>query len=51
MYALAIITASIVFCLVSLMTLSIGVGDHKPWIHQQDDAETLVGFVQDTTIG
>lgn len=46
MYALAIITASVVFCLVSSMTLSIGVGDHKPWIHQQVDAEGLVSFFE-----
>jgi hypothetical protein len=45
-YALAIITASVVFCLVSLMTLSIGVGDHKPWIHQQNGADVLVSVIE-----
>jgi hypothetical protein len=29
------------------MTLSIGVGDHKPWVHQQTDADMLVSVIED----
>lgn len=41
-YALAIVTASVVCCFISLMLVSVGLGDRTPWLHQQDDAETLV---------
>lgn len=43
-YALAIVTASVVCCFISLMLLSIGLGNHQPWVHQQNEAETVVSL-------
>lgn len=45
LYALAVVAASAIFCFVSLMVPSLGTGDRKPWIHQQDSAETVVSLI------
>jgi hypothetical protein len=42
--ALAIVTASVVCCFVSLMLVSVGLGSREPWLHQQDEAETVVSL-------
>lgn len=42
-YALAIVTVSVVCCFVSMMLLSVGLGSSEPWAHQRDKAETMVG--------
>lgn len=41
-YALAVALASAVFCLVSLMALSIGIGSGSPWTDQLNEATTVV---------
>jgi hypothetical protein len=43
-YALAIVAASVQCCFVSLMLMSVGMGSHLPWIHQRDNAETVVSL-------
>lgn len=48
--ALTVVAASVVFCIISLMILSVGIGDHQPWIHQQDEAETVVSLVNKACI-
>jgi hypothetical protein len=53
-YALAIVMVSVVCCLVSVLALSVGLGERMPWAHQQDEAETVVslhssGLVQSTS--
>jgi len=43
-YALAVVAASIVCCFISLMLVSVGIGGLTPWVHQQDEAETVVSL-------
>lgn len=43
-YALAVVTASAACCLISLMLVSVELGGSVPWIHQQDEAETVVSL-------
>ena len=43
-YALAIVTASVVCCFISLVLVNVGLGSHQPWVHQQNEAETLVSL-------
>lgn len=45
MYALVIVTVSVVCCFVSLMLVSVGFGSRVPWIHQKDEAETVVSLL------
>lgn len=42
-YALAIVAASVIFCFISLMGLSVGFGS-EPWLHQRDETETVVSL-------
>ena len=46
-YALAIVTASVVCCFISLVLVNVGLGSHQPWVHQQNEAETLVSLRSD----
>ena len=43
-YALAIVAASVICCFVSLVLVSVGLESRLPWVHQQDEAETVVSL-------
>ena len=44
-YAVAIVTVSVICCLISMVVLSVGFGSHEVWAHQQDDAEKVVSLL------